>query len=62
MKSELVGNYNYELESQLVKAVRRTYEMAQKELNKNNSKKYEKLYNKYKGLKTELEELRRLYI
>ena len=59
MNGELV--YNYELESQLIKAVRRTYEQAQRELNKSNKKKYEKLYNKYKDLKTELEELRKQY-
>lgn len=59
MKGEIVSDYSYEWESQLVKAVRRTYEMAQREYEKKNMKKYEKLYGKYKDLKTELEELRK---
>ena len=61
MKGEVISDYSYEWESQLVKSVRRTYEMAQGELNKSNQKKYEKLYRKYKELKTELEELRNQY-
>ena len=58
MNGEIINEFSYEWESQLVKDVRRTYEQAQRELNKNNTKKYEKLYNKYKEFKKELEELR----